>query len=71
MVSLDGVGARRKSKKISGQRPNRPSKLGLCKSGHLSYDLGKLIEDKADVVEGKDATTAIGNDELGITGVAM
>lgn len=44
MVSLEGGRAWRKSKNISGLRPNNPSKLDLCRSGHLSYDMAELTE---------------------------
>lgn len=71
MVPLDGDGARKKSKKISGQLPNRPPRLDLYRSGHLSSDLAKLVEATVDVVGGKDSTTVAGIDELGIMGVAM
>lgn len=71
MVSLDSDGARKKSKKISGWWPSKPSRLGLYRSGHLSGDLTKLVEAIAGVVGGKDATTTVGGDEPGITGMAM
>lgn len=71
MVFVDGDGVRRTSRKISGRQPKRTLRLGLCRSRHLSCDLAKLVEANTDVVEGKEATTAVVSDELGVMGVAM
>lgn len=63
VVSLDGKRSWKKSRSISGQWPNKPSKLGLYKSGHLFCNLTKLAVAVIGMDEGSNigvTTTVVG-----------